>query len=661
MSYYYGCVDFSSAALVSPRYWVGGTGTWNTSTTNWSTTSGGSGGASVPTASNDVIFDNNSGGGTVTRTVSTTTRNFNSTGFTGAFAGTGALTVVGSMIWGASTRGTFTGTITMTSTSSVDIRMNGNTLAAALSFNASGGAWTLTDALTNSSTITVTQGTLNTNDQTVSASTLTKGGSGSLILGASAISVGTWSATTGAGTITANTSVITVSGATFLGGGFTYNEVDLEINGTVTMTGANTFNVLRRLNSAVYSSFIITSSITVNTLMQVLGFNNSTARMFMTTASATIVPITITCGSTNPILSNVDIQGITASGFTPWTGSSLGDMGSNSNITLSSPVTVYCVAGGTVANYASNIWSTTSGGSPGAPMPLPQDFLTIDGNSFTSGGGIECGGYRVGNLNFTNATNNPTISNTSTGTIYAGSLVLIAGMTAVGNETATFQGSAGSRFLDMAGIAYPGAITINLTGSSDLDIATEFTSTEALTWTQGIVNQNAALTISALTIPSSSSTWTKNGNITLTGTGQVFDVPTPNTFTDQSGTITLTNTSSTTKIVGLTGKSYNNIEFSTGSAGAVELFSSGATVNNFKCDPGAFITFESDTLNFSTMTCNGTSGNLITFSGTSTLVSANGTPVACTYMDISNSTASGATFTATLSTDGGGNTGWTIT
>ena len=43
------------------RYWVGGTGTWNTtSTTNWSASSGGSSGASVPTSADSVFFDQNS-------------------------------------------------------------------------------------------------------------------------------------------------------------------------------------------------------------------------------------------------------------------------------------------------------------------------------------------------------------------------------------------------------------------------------------------------------------------------------------------------------------------------------------------------------------------------------------------------------------------------
>ncbi len=41
------------------RYWVGGAGDWNDSA-HWSTTSGGAGGACVPTVSNDVFFDANS-------------------------------------------------------------------------------------------------------------------------------------------------------------------------------------------------------------------------------------------------------------------------------------------------------------------------------------------------------------------------------------------------------------------------------------------------------------------------------------------------------------------------------------------------------------------------------------------------------------------------
>jgi hypothetical protein len=49
------------------RYWVGGSGTWDTTNTaNWSTTSGGAGGASVPTSADNAIINSASGAGTIT-------------------------------------------------------------------------------------------------------------------------------------------------------------------------------------------------------------------------------------------------------------------------------------------------------------------------------------------------------------------------------------------------------------------------------------------------------------------------------------------------------------------------------------------------------------------------------------------------------------------
>lgn len=68
------------------RYWRGGSGTWNgVSTANWSTTSGGASGASVPTASDDVIFDANSftaGSQVVTVAASVSMKSINWTGAT---------------------------------------------------------------------------------------------------------------------------------------------------------------------------------------------------------------------------------------------------------------------------------------------------------------------------------------------------------------------------------------------------------------------------------------------------------------------------------------------------------------------------------------------------------------------------------------------------
>lgn len=49
------------------RFWVGGTGTWDTTdTTHWAATSNGAGGQSVPGSADPVTMDANSGGGTIT-------------------------------------------------------------------------------------------------------------------------------------------------------------------------------------------------------------------------------------------------------------------------------------------------------------------------------------------------------------------------------------------------------------------------------------------------------------------------------------------------------------------------------------------------------------------------------------------------------------------
>jgi hypothetical protein len=67
------------------RFWVGGSGTWDaSSTTNWSTTTGGAGGASVPGSADVAIFDANSGAGTCTLGVTVTVGFLTMTNYTGA-------------------------------------------------------------------------------------------------------------------------------------------------------------------------------------------------------------------------------------------------------------------------------------------------------------------------------------------------------------------------------------------------------------------------------------------------------------------------------------------------------------------------------------------------------------------------------------------------
>lgn len=100
---------------MAARFWVtGGTGNWN-STTNWSATTGGASGASVPSTSDTAAFDASSGSGTATLDISPTIQTLTCTGFTGTLAfGTNTITL-------NSTGTIFTGATTMTVTGTPQI------------------------------------------------------------------------------------------------------------------------------------------------------------------------------------------------------------------------------------------------------------------------------------------------------------------------------------------------------------------------------------------------------------------------------------------------------------------------------------------------------------------------------------------------------------
>ena len=147
------------------KYWVGGTGTWNTTTTRWSLTSGGAGGAAAPTTNDAVIF-NASSGGTYTVTLSGTI-NCNSltvSAGTVTFAGAGsALSITGGLL-------SLTNSTVWTSTGNITIAGNqyvtcGTVVLNCLQFiiNTTAGVQILLGSdlrLSSSSTLTLTQGIL---------------------------------------------------------------------------------------------------------------------------------------------------------------------------------------------------------------------------------------------------------------------------------------------------------------------------------------------------------------------------------------------------------------------------------------------------------------------------------------------------------------------
>lgn len=142
------------------RYWVGGTANWDsTAGTKWATTSGGAGGAAIPTSADDVFFDAASTGTCTIQNSNTGAKSINCTGFTGTITGNGAITISGSVTLSAGMTFTHTGVKTFNSTGT--ITSAGKTFSST-TIDAASHTVTLNDNLTigSSSTITLTRGTL---------------------------------------------------------------------------------------------------------------------------------------------------------------------------------------------------------------------------------------------------------------------------------------------------------------------------------------------------------------------------------------------------------------------------------------------------------------------------------------------------------------------
>lgn len=234
---------------MASRYWVGGSANWDgTAGSKWALTSGGAGGQAVPTTSDNVFFDANSGAVTVTISANVNCANLDTSGFTGNLLRNFDIQCNGSLtlaISSSSGNGTFTfGAVSTGKT----ITTNGINLEGPI-FNGVGGGWQLQDNLTSTGAdTTLTAGTLDFNGKTINLGSQAMNISGSitrtLAMGASHLICAVWTATTITNlTFNANTSLITCSMSfTFNGGGLTYYDVTITTTTAQNITGPNTFH-----------------------------------------------------------------------------------------------------------------------------------------------------------------------------------------------------------------------------------------------------------------------------------------------------------------------------------------------------------------------------------------------------------------------------------
>jgi hypothetical protein len=536
---------------MSTFYWVGGSGNWDDSdTTNWASSSGGAGGAGVPTLTDDVVFDaNSSGGGAFAVTVTGTdiapavcqdfTASSLSHVMTMTMGATAVLECYGSMSLPASNltwSGTIGALLRFKSTSSgKTITTNGVTLTATnLLFDGVGGAWSLASALTTSTnnTITLNNGTFDTdstsNYSLTTGAIIVSTGVKTLNLNASSVTVAGSSSmaindTTNL-TFNAGTSTITCSAAspTFNGGSQTFYNVTFSstVSGTTTLNGSNTYNDLIFTTPTAIRFVILGGNQTSNGALT-FGTGNTNIRKFQISSNVVGTQRTITANGTLSSLNDVSFRDIAAAGTvsTPWTGTRIGSGGNLSNITADAPKTVYRIGTG---NWNANRWSLSSGGSVDLDnFPLPQDAIIFDNNT-TSGTHTINSSYWCGSLDCSAVTSAITIASGTIIPEWHGDMTLDSDITitATGNAWAFAKPSgSGAQVITPAGVTFAPGLTF--ASPASVQFAANITTDRTATLASGTLDLND-FDLTCLTFNSSNSNtrsidFGSTGQITVTG------------------------------------------------------------------------------------------------------------------------------------------------
>ncbi|MFA5396057.1 MAG: hypothetical protein WC346_08630, partial [Methanogenium sp.] len=657
------------------RYWVGGTGNWDASTTtNWSDSDGGSGGFSVPTSSDNVYFTANSGGGICTVTVNVSCNDLDFTGYTGTFAGSSSryLYVYGSLTMDSTMTRTYAGRIYLEATTSgKTLTFNGLVMKNDVYFNGVGGEWTIQDEWNNTSgfsggDITLNNGTLISNDQTITCAYFASSNSNvrTLTLGSSTINCYYWNF----GTITnltfnVGTSTINSNGTTFASGGLAYKTVVLESSGAysrgVTGTGVSFDDLTFQITSSSGRFWYLSNDIIVNNSLTISGYSQNRYRLSIYGSGA---QRTITCnGSVS--MSNVDFRDIIGSGSATWTGTSIGNNGNNSGITFTTPVNRYWI-GDAGYWYDTAHWSDSSGGSGGATYPICHDTAIFDANSFSTGSQTVTMPDQyiwICKLDCSDVTNSPTLNFSSSQQRLTGDLILGSGVNLTASSLYMNPVDGSTRYIQCNG-GTVSVSTLALVSDATFQLLDDFVGI-SIDHQEGTFDANnhdltlsggfQSVTSSTRTIHMGSGMWqlgywyVTSSNLTLdTGTSTIKLVGTAGVFLNDNGT----------------GVTYPTVwVYSSGTDYAYILYSN--SITTLKVEPGLTLWFwsgYSQTItNFDAV---GTVGNMITLlsDGTWNLIKSGSGQISCDYLDISYSAASPADtwYAGVNSNNTTGNSGW---
>jgi hypothetical protein len=660
---------------MADRYWVGGAGTWDaTTTTNWSATSGGASGASAPTSVDNVIFNASSNATAYAVTVGTSANALDVTiagpavgNVTITMGATAVLNCYGSWL-NAATGVAFNNTngsiINYSAiTTGKTITTNNITLSTVIFVTKGiGGGWTLGSALTLGGTISIENGTFNTGNFAITSPVMQSSGTSTraLTLGTSTITLSnntSWvfSTTTGltfSGAL--STIIFSATSPIFAGGGLTYGTVNFTStsSGTSIISGVNTFTTLTQVTQITGRRIFALSNNQTITGTLTLGATNSYNFRIQCISDSSLAVRTFTVG-TVATLSDVDFRNIAVTGASaPWSGTRLGNGTGNSGITFAAGVNKYwnLAAGG---NWSANAWALTSGGATATNnFPLAQDTVIIENTGLTAGNTITIDlAWWIGSLTSTR-TNNWTLASTTQSPQFFGNITLTTGTTVTGTGTFNFSNISGTQTITTAGVTLSQALTFDTsTGSVVLNGDLTTASTQTTTLNTGTLNL-AGFTLSTGIFSSSNSnirtlafgtgkivltgsattlfTTSTATNLTVTGTNPLIELTTNATTGTRTVTLGATTEANAISVdvtagsdaiaLGTTSGAFKNVNFTgfTGSyttTNGINIYGNwnwgGVTTNSST----ATITFAA-TSGTKTITSNGKSfGGNVTFNG----------------------------------------------
>ncbi len=654
----------------TPRtlYWVGGTGNWS-NTARWSLTSGGTGGAAIPTSFDNVIFDSASSAGSYTSTIdqnagaNISQHRCNELTISGPASGVLTLTGISCpiMIHGSVTMPvsglnfSYSSVIYLTgSTPGKVFTTNGNQLSVGVVVNGIGCEWSLGSGLTaQAQSVAIHNGKFDFgsyNSALQYVQIVKSFGDTDSVLNLNSSTLSLLSATpiilsnanlknhiTLPGTSQLNFGNASPTFPSFQSGVSTvYNPNINKFHnvawtstgvGTAQINGPNTFNNLAvtGLTASGLKNINVTDNQTINGTLTLSAGTNATMRTFVR-SDAIGTTRTLTCAAV-AAPTDIDFRDITIAGAaSPVSGTRLGDCKGNSGITFDAAKTVYWNLAGN-NNWSATAWATSAGGTPAANnFPLAQDSAVFTSTSPATGATTTINAaYNIGTIDMSaRTTNTMTLATGSTAFSVYGNWINGTGTTLTNNNTLTFAGrnsqtisSAGNAFTQGLTINSPNgtvnltdALTTSLNNSNNfrLDAGTFNASGYNVTLSFGVSSSNT----NTRTIATGSGTWVLQGVTPWNAT-----VATNLTVT---GTGTLSATSASTKTFNGGGISYSGITLDQGGAGALTITGNntfGNITNTYKATGATSIALGTTTQRVGAFGASGEAGRVLTVTGSS--------------------------------------------